>query len=123
MNRWRTLGALLLALAACGRKPAATTPPIALRVEPSGSETRLLLDAAPGWRINARLKPALEIPNGTVVRFDAARLTPDSAYFAEAPSATVPGGIRAVRGTLRASLCAPKERVCRAVAMEVNWKA
>ena len=123
MSEWRQracVGALLLALTACGREPGAETPPLALRIEPAGAETRLLLVAAPGWKINARLKPALEIPNGNVVRFDAVRLTPDSAYFADVPSATIPGRVRAVSGTLRASVCAPAERVCRAVAMTVR---
>jgi|RhiMetdeSRZDD1v2_1073273.scaffolds.fasta_scaffold2368617_1 hypothetical protein len=123
MSRWRQwarLGALSLALTGCGREPAAPTPPLALRVESAGTETRLFLVAAPGWKINARLKPALEVPNGDVVRFDAARLTPDSAYFAEAPSAAIPGGSRAVSGTLRASVCAAGELVCRAVTMKVR---
>ena len=125
MSEWRQracVGALLLALAACGREPGAETQPLALRVESAGADTRLLLVAAPGWKINARLKPALEIPNGDVVRFDAVRLTPDSAYFADVPSATIPGRVRAVSGTLRASVCAPEERVCRAVAIMVKGR-
>jgi hypothetical protein len=123
VSGWRQrarIGALLLALTACGREPGAETPPLALRIEPAGAETRLSLVAAPGWKINARLKPALEIPNGDVVRFDAVRLTPDSAYFADVPSATIPGRVRAVSGTLRASVCAPAERVCRTVTLKVK---
>ena len=122
MSGWRRgarVGALALALAGCSRarnEPA----PLSLRVEPATAETRLLLVAAPGWKINARLKPALEIANGEVIRFDAPHLTPDSAYFADVPWATIPGRPQVVRGILRASVCAAGEKVCRAVTMEVK---
>ena len=53
---------LLLALAACGRDSDAQTggQPLAIRIEPAGDSSRLVLTAAPGWKIGARLKPALE---------------------------------------------------------------
>ena len=66
-----------LALAACHGPP----PLVALEAGPP-----LRLVAAPGVRINARLKPALELEDGTVMRFDSPRLTADSAYFAVAPT-------------------------------------
>src|SRR5262245_30445311 len=87
--------------------------PLAVRIEAGNSSTRVLLVAAPGWKINARLKPALELPGGNVIRFDAPQLTPDSAYFAEPPSARLPGRTTAIHGTLKASACAADERVCR----------
>jgi hypothetical protein len=111
---------LLLGLAACGGERRATPGPLALRIEPAASATRLVLTAAPGWKINARVKPALETTEGNILRFDSVHLTPDSAYFADAPSATVPGRPEAVRGTLRASVCAAGERVCRVVSFAVR---
>src|SRR5690242_4470089 len=65
---------LLAATTACrGRVPL-----VALEAGPPPS---LRLVAAPGARINARLKPALELDGGRVLRFDSPYLTPDSAYF------------------------------------------
>ncbi len=105
--------ALLLAVlgAACGRRP----PIVTLEAGPP-----LRLVAATGARINARLKPALELDDGTVVRFDSSRLTSDSAYFAAAPTAAPPaGGSR--HGTLRLSVCPSGEKICRLVVMAVAW--
>ena len=79
----------------------------------------LRLVVAPGVRINARLKPALEHGDGTVLRFDSPRVTPDSAYFAAAPTAAPPGGAR--RGTLRVSVCPSDEAFCRSLEMAVAW--
>ncbi|HEX4575321.1 MAG TPA: hypothetical protein VH158_09330 [Gemmatimonadales bacterium] len=108
----RGLTSLLAALgaAACGAAP----PPVHLEPGPP-----LALAAAPGVRINARLKPALELADGTVLRFDSPHLTPDSAYFAAAPTVTPPAGAR--RGTLRLSVCLPRERICRLLALPVTW--
>ncbi len=75
--------------------------------------------AAPGAQINARLKPALELDDGTVVRFDSPRLTADSAYFAAAPTAAPPEGAR--RGTLRVSVCPSGEGICRSLEIAVAW--
>lgn len=87
-----------------------------LESTPAGADTRVTLVASPGLRINARLKPALELDDGRVVRFDSSRLTRDSAYFGEPPVALV-AGRRRIRGTLRASVCGVHEQVCRAVAI------
>jgi hypothetical protein len=80
------------------------------------------LAAAPGWKINARLKPVLESRSRVLARFDSPRRTADSAYFTEAPVAVVPGREAPIRGTLRASICAPGEGVCRVVAIEISEK-
>jgi hypothetical protein len=111
-----------LAIAACAAEPAPRAPahPLAIRIEPAGDSSRLMLTATPGWTIGARLKPALETDDGLVFRFDAERLTPDSAYFAEPPFSIVPGRLAMVHGTLRASACAAGERVCRVVTMPVR---
>jgi hypothetical protein len=93
--------------------------PLAVRIETGDSTTRLVLVAAPGWKINARLKPALELSGGEIIRFDAPLLTPDSAYFAEPPSARLPGRTTAIHGTLKASACAADERVCRLLVLRL----
>ncbi|HSB54986.1 MAG TPA: hypothetical protein VLD58_11540 [Gemmatimonadales bacterium] len=83
-----------------------------------------MLLAAPGWKINARVKPVLESADGALLRFDAPRLTPDSAYFAEPPAVFVPARDgRPLRGTLRASVCAAGEAVCRLVTMRVDARS
>ncbi len=114
-----------LAIAACAAEPAPRAPahPLAIRIEPAGDSSRLVLTAAPGWKIGARLKPGLETDEGLVFRFDAARLTPDSAYFAEPPIAIVPGRLAMVHGTLRASACAAGEPVCRVVVVRLRTKS
>lgn len=84
-------------------------------------DTRLTLVAASGTRINARLKPVLQLEDGSVLRFDAPRRTPDSAYFVDAPGveAVLPDSVH--RGLVRASVCNVDERVCRTVSWEVNF--
>ncbi len=99
-----------LGTAACRGRP----PLVALEAGPP-----LRLVAAPGVQINARLKPALELDDGTVLRFDSPRVTPDSAYFAAAPTAAPPEGAR--RGTLRVSVCPSGEGICRSLAIAVAW--
>ena len=100
----------VLSTAACRGRP----PLVALEPGPP-----LRLVAAPGVRINARLKPALELDDGTVLRFDSPRLTADSAYFAAAPTAATPGAAR--RGTLRVSICPSGEGICRSLEIAVAW--
>ncbi len=105
-------------LAACS--PAPRIPdPLRLETAPAGADTRLILVAAPGIKLNARLKPALELADGSVLRFDSSRLTPDSAYFAEPPSALLPGRHTRVGGVLRASVCDADELVCRSITLEL----
>lgn len=109
--------ATALLVSACARP---VPPPAELRVEsaPIGADTRVTLVAGPDLKINARLKPALELADGTVLRFDSPRLTADSAYFAEPPVA-IAAGRRRIRGMLRASVCRVDERVCRSVTLEI----
>jgi hypothetical protein len=107
--RWIAL--LVAALgAACHGRP----PLVALAAGPP-----LRLVAAPGVRINARLKPALELDDGAVLRFDSPLLTPDSAYYAAPPMAAPPS--RAHRGTLRVSVCRSAEAICQLVQLAVAW--
>lgn len=110
----RRCGALIaVALAATGCREV----PVPVRLEPGPP---LRLEAARGYHINARLEPALELSDGTVLRFSSPRLTPDSAYFAAPPTAAPPEGVER-RGTLRVSVCATGEAFCRLVVERVAW--
>jgi hypothetical protein len=112
-------GLLLLTLAVGCRVADDAPSPLDLRQASKGQATTLTLVAAPGVRINARVKPALELRDGPVLRFDSPHLTADSAYFTESPTATLPGNGRRVSGTLRASVCSERELVCRSVTLEL----
>jgi hypothetical protein len=93
--------------------------PLRIVYSPAGDSTRLTLVPVAGIRINARLKPALELPDGTVLRFDSPSLTADSAYFEAPPYASVAGSRRTAKGTLRASICGDDERACHGVVLEL----
>jgi hypothetical protein len=112
-----TLVALGLA-AACSRPPTDAAP-LRITATPSGAGTRLTLHAGPHLKINARLVPALELDDRTVLRFRTGLRTADSAYYAEPPSAVLPGRHPRVHGTLRASVCRDDEQVCRGVRVEI----
>ena len=111
------MAAALLVSACTGPAP----PPAELRVEsaPIGADTRMTLIAGPHLKISARLKPALELVDGTVLRFDSPRLTADSAYFTEPPWVLLAGSHRSVGGTLRVSVCRIDEQVCRSVTLHL----
>ena len=108
-----------LALAAACSRPPAESGTLQLTTAPSGPDTRLTLRAGPHLKINARLAPALELGDGTLLRFRTGLRTADSAYYAEPPSAVLPGRHARVHGTLRASVCRDDEQVCRAVRVEI----
>jgi hypothetical protein len=108
----------VLLVTACTGRPAAPAP-LHLTTTPAGPDTRVTLIPAAGLKVNARLAPALELADGTVLRIDAARRTADSAYFAEPATALLPGHRAAVHGTLRASVCRDDEQVCRTVTLEL----
>lgn len=103
---------------ACTSRPSEPGP-LSLTITPAGPDTRVTLLAAPGLEVNARLAPALELADGTILRFDAAHRTADSAYFAEPATALLPGRRDAVHGTLRASVCRDDEQVCRTLTLEL----
>jgi hypothetical protein len=110
--------AALLLLAGCAGEPGAD-PLVRLETARAGEYTRVTLVPASHVKLNARLKPALELADGSILRFDTPRLTADSAYFAEPPAAVLPGRHRRVRGTLRASVCENDAPVCRALVLEL----
>jgi hypothetical protein len=116
MRRLEAL-AWLLVVSACSSGSEAA--PLRLGAAAEGGDTRLTLFHAPGYQINARVAPALTLDGGTVLRFDSTKLSPDSSYFAEPPTALLAGRHHRVHGTLRASVCATAERVCRSVTLEL----
>jgi len=95
-------------------------PALELKAARDRDGVRLTLIAPPGARINARARPALELKDGSVLRFSTPRLTPDSAYFAEPPTARAPVGASLKGATLRASVCPAGERVCRIIELAVD---
>lgn len=107
----------LLALA-CGGDPPAPQM-LRLTTASAGGDTRLTLIPGPGVKLNARVKPALELPDGTILRFDSPHLTADSAYFTRPPTAILAGADRRAGGTLRASVCEADELVCRSITLEL----
>jgi hypothetical protein len=111
--------ALLLSAGACHGAPSAR-PALRLESAPAGADTRLTLVAAPDLKVSARLKPALELPDGAVLRFDAPTLTADSAYFAVPATTLLRGRHPHVRGMLRASVCSVTELVCHSISLRVE---
>lgn len=117
---------LLTIILACTSKPApiptlaggsATAPQLTLATENWGDSTVLTLTPSPGARINARLKPALELPDGRVLRFDSPALDADSSYFTAPPVLRMAGP---ASGLVRASVCGAGEEVCRMVTVAVG---
>ena len=118
--RWPVLAAVAVAVVGSGCRPnARATPLLHVVSEHSAGITTLALIAAPGIRINARVKPALELPDGAVLRFDSPHQTPDSAYFTRPPTSSLSGEWRRAEGTLRASVCEADELVCRSVVLQL----
>jgi len=107
------MGLVLIALVGC-----AASSPIRLRSTVSTGGQTLTLLAASGYKINARLTPALELPDGRVIRFASTELTPDSNYFTAPPTARLAGN-RPVRGRLRAGVCRTGGTVCNVVTIDV----
>lgn len=114
----RVLVTLAAAILACS-PPADAPTPLQLTATPAGPDTRVTLSAEPGFKLSARLAPALELADGAILRFDAAQRTADSAYFAVPPSALLPGRHDGVHGTLHASVCRDGEQVCRSITLEL----
>ena len=111
-------GVLAFAVIGCSARERPSGP---LRVERTveREHTLLTLIAARGILLNARVKPALELPGGEVIQFDSPGVTPDSAYFTSPPTALVPRAAGRPAGTLRASICSEAELVCRSVTLEL----
>jgi hypothetical protein len=110
-------GAVVLVVAGAACRPAV---PFQLAVE-RGKVGELRLVGAPGAHINARLKPALELEDGTVLRFDSPHVTADSAYFTDPPTVAARIGETVHRGIVRASVCSGAEKLCRSVVLAVRF--
>jgi hypothetical protein len=111
------LAALTLLLACSPPPPAGEL--LWLGREPAPGGARLLLLTEPGARISAEYTPTLTLDDGTLVRFDTPALSPDSAYFAAPPAATLHRPPAQAHGLLKASVCRRNEAVCRLVKLEV----
>jgi hypothetical protein len=108
--RWAA-AATFVYLTACHPAP---EPAITVRKTATAGGFLLTLVAAPGARINAKNQPALELKDGTVLRFDSSHLSADSSYYADAPSLAIPGPVPP-QGRIRAGVCLAGESVCRVV--------
>ena len=110
----------LLVAAACARAPARPAGLVVLHSRPVAGGYDLWLEPAAGARINARLKPVLELPSGARLEFSAAGLTPDSAYFTESPRVRFESARASVTGTLRVGICPAGLNVCQAVTLRID---
>jgi hypothetical protein len=110
---------LLLSVGSCREQ----TSPEAVRLVPGMREGSRTLTAVPaaGFRINARVPPALELSSGEIIQLAAGRVLPDSSYFVEPPWAARPAGVR-LRGVLRVSFCRESEALCRSAAIPVDLR-
>ncbi|MEO7522404.1 MAG: hypothetical protein ABIW79_11370 [Gemmatimonas sp.] len=112
---------LLVLATACSSEPERTiarSELVNVRLLREQGQRVLLLDAAPGARINARLQPVLELDDGTRVAFASDSITADSSYFTGAPRAPLTT-VRAHHALLRASACPAAEQVCRSIKIDV----
>ena len=115
------LCALVAAAISCARAaPAANSEPVTVDVVRTSAGHRVRLIASEGVRINARIKPALELEDGTVLRMDADAITSDSAYFAEPPHAALSGTRTRVAGLLRVSVCVAAASYCQSLEVPVD---
>jgi hypothetical protein len=112
---------LLLGLLVWGCRPGPS--PDAVRLETGNRDGEQILSVIPasGFRINARVPPALELAGGGILRLAAGRVLPDTSYFVEPPWAPRPAGVP-LRGVLRVSFCRATERLCRIAAIPVDLR-
>ena len=119
MSGLRQVSTSLLVLGVIGCRGTAGAAPLHVSASTAGPATLLTLVADPGLKVNARVAPALELSDGRIIRFGSAWLSADSAYFAEPPTAVLPGRYSRVHGTLRASVCREREQVCRSLTLRL----
>ena len=109
-------------LAGCRGAVAPPADLVRLVAAETGSLVRMTLVPAAGARINARLKPVLELADGTRVQFDSQLLTADSAYYAGQPEASMASRGR-IEGTLRVGVCPAGLDACLALALPIDIPA
>lgn len=120
MKTFLFAAALLLGAAACDKPQQRLEPLVRLTATASSTGFRLTLVPAPGARINARLKPVLELEGGSRIQFDHPALTADSAYFAAPPTAEFLGASAELKGVLRVGVCPAGANVCRSLAIAIH---
>jgi hypothetical protein len=111
----RIIRLLLLATSA-----AACSPRAIVHLESAGAPGGQLLTvvADPDFKINARLPPALDLPDSTILRFHSDSITPDSAYFTTPPTAFLPGSAPP-HGKLHVGICRKNQTVCNVVTIRI----
>jgi len=111
----RTSCLLLLALGAT-----ACSPHAIVHLESAGAPGGQLLTvlADPDFKINARLPPALDLADSTVLRFHSDSITPDSAYFTAPPTAFLTGAAPP-HGKLHVGICRKNQTVCNVVTVPI----
>lgn len=97
----------------------ARTPYATLSVVSANGARSLRLDPVAGAKINARLRPTLQLSNGERLMFHADSLTADSSYFTQSPTVALTGN-GPTSGTLMASVCPESARVCLRVRMDIS---
>ncbi|MEP6473706.1 MAG: hypothetical protein ABJC74_08285 [Gemmatimonadota bacterium] len=85
-------------------------------MQPGGQILSVIAD--PDFKINARLPPALELPDSTVLRFHSDSITADSAYFTAPPTVSFPGS-EAPHGRLHVGICRKNQEVCNVVTLKI----
>lgn len=106
---------ITIAASACSR-PLNQGAPVRLEVGVEG----LSLHPAIGVRINAKVKPTLELTDGGRITFDQGAVDADSAYFAEPPRAAFHPTGGSVSGTLRVGVCPAGMSVCQSLTLPVS---
>ena len=111
-----TGAAVILAFLAAG----CSSPPPMISVEVHNTATghHLTLVPAQGARINAKVRPAFERADGSVLYFDALGTTPDSTYYTAEPFLDL-SDPETPRGLVRVGVCPAGERVCRVVVLRL----
>lgn len=89
-----------------------------LEREAQGGGQLLTVVADPDFKINARLPPALDLADSTVLRFHSDSITPDSAYFTTPPTAFLAGDAPP-HGKLHVGICRKTQSVCNVVTLRI----
>jgi hypothetical protein len=107
---------VLLSLLGLGCGAPEPAPDVTVAIHREAGRTTFTLRPAPGVRINARVLPAIEFADGSLLRLTAPTGSADSTYFAAPPSGSVSHAGR-LPGVVRASICREDEAVCRQVVL------
>lgn len=118
MRFWPS-SARLAALGALACAPAQAAAPVTIHAGVRDGQPALSAEPGAGVRLNARVPPALELPDGRILRLTNGAITPDSAYYTEAPWTRRPASLPST-ATLRVSYCRTDEALCRTVTLAVR---